>query len=43
MNDIEPPITSHRSCLGEGIRLYDNPGSEPIRVHRVGEATLWRP
>jgi len=23
--------------LGEGIRLYDNHGSEPIRLHRVGE------
>ncbi|MFI0446877.1 dihydrofolate reductase family protein [Actinomadura sp. 6N118] len=23
--------------LGQGIRLYDNPGSEPIRLHRVGE------
>jgi dihydrofolate reductase len=23
--------------LGEGIRLYDNPGSEPIHLHRVGE------
>jgi dihydrofolate reductase len=23
--------------LGEGIRLYDNPGSEPIRLDRVGE------
>ncbi|GAC1649751.1 MAG: hypothetical protein NVS9B11_22890 [Candidatus Dormibacteraceae bacterium] len=23
--------------LGEGIRLYDNPGSEPIRLRRVGE------
>jgi hypothetical protein len=23
--------------LGEGIRLYDYPGSEPIRLHRVGE------
>ena len=23
--------------LGEGIRLYDNPGSEPIRLHRVGQ------
>ena len=22
--------------LGEGIRLYDNPGSEPIRLNRVG-------
>jgi dihydrofolate reductase len=22
--------------LGEGIRLYDNPGSEPIRLHLVG-------
>lgn len=22
--------------LGEGIRLYDNPGSTPIRLHRVG-------
>jgi dihydrofolate reductase len=22
--------------LGEGIRLYDNPGSEPIRLHRAG-------
>jgi len=22
--------------LGEGIRLYDNPGAEPIRLHRVG-------
>lgn len=29
---IEPVL------LGEGIRLYDNPGSEPIRLHRVGEA-----
>ena len=23
--------------LGHGIRLYDNPGSVPIRLHRVGE------
>lgn len=23
--------------LGEGIRLYDNPGAAPIRLHRVGE------
>jgi dihydrofolate reductase len=23
--------------LGEGIRLYDNPGSAPIRLHRAGE------
>jgi dihydrofolate reductase len=22
--------------LGEGIRLYDNPGGEPIRLHRAG-------
>jgi dihydrofolate reductase len=22
--------------LGEGVRLYDNPGSEPIRLHLVG-------
>ncbi len=22
--------------LGDGIRLYDNPGSAPIRLHRVG-------
>ena len=22
--------------LGEGIRLYDNPGGKPIRLHRVG-------
>jgi dihydrofolate reductase len=22
--------------LGHGIRLYDNPGGEPIRLHRVG-------
>ena len=22
--------------LGEGVRLYDNPSSEPIRLHRVG-------
>jgi hypothetical protein len=22
--------------LGEGIRLYDNPGSEPVRLDRVG-------
>jgi dihydrofolate reductase len=22
--------------LGEGVRLYDNPGSEPIRRRRVG-------
>jgi dihydrofolate reductase len=24
--------------LGEGIRLYNNPGSEPIRLHRLGES-----
>jgi dihydrofolate reductase len=23
--------------LGAGIRLYDNPGHEPIRLHRVGD------
>ena len=23
--------------LGAGIRLYDNPGGEPIRLERVGE------
>jgi dihydrofolate reductase len=23
--------------LGQGIRLYDNPGCEPIRLHRAGE------
>jgi len=23
--------------LGEGIRLYDNPGSEPLRLHQVGQ------
>ena len=23
--------------LGDGIRLYDNPGSDPIRLHRVHE------
>jgi dihydrofolate reductase len=23
--------------LGHGIRLYDNPGSAPIRLHRVGD------
>jgi dihydrofolate reductase len=23
--------------LGDGIRLYDNPGSEPIRLHLAGE------
>ncbi|GAB2868259.1 dihydrofolate reductase family protein [Actinoallomurus bryophytorum] len=23
--------------LGEGIRLYDNPGGEPIRLHGLGE------
>jgi dihydrofolate reductase len=23
--------------LGQGIRLYDNPGREPIRLHRAGE------
>lgn len=22
---------------GEGIRLYHNPGGEPIRLHRVGD------
>ena len=28
----------HRPVLlGEGIRLYDNPGGEPIHLHRVGE------
>lgn len=29
---IEPVL------LGDGIRLYDNPGSEPIHLHRVGDA-----
>ena len=23
--------------LGNGIRLYDNRGSEPIRLHKVGD------
>jgi dihydrofolate reductase len=23
--------------LGEGIRLYDNPGGEPVHLHRVGD------
>jgi dihydrofolate reductase len=23
--------------LGEGIRLYDNPGGKPVRLHRAGE------
>lgn len=23
--------------LGDGIRLYDNPGGKPIRLHRVGD------
>ena len=23
--------------LGEGIRLYDNPGNEPIRLRRLGD------
>jgi hypothetical protein len=23
--------------LGDDIRLYDNPGREPIRLHRIGE------
>jgi dihydrofolate reductase len=23
--------------LGEGIRLYDNPGGKPIRLHRLGD------
>ena len=23
--------------LGDGIRLYDNPGGEPVRLHLVGE------
>ena len=22
--------------LGQGIRLYDNPGGKPVRLHRVG-------
>ena len=24
--------------LGDGIRLYDNPGGKPVRLHRAGEA-----
>jgi hypothetical protein len=23
--------------LGQGIRLYDNPGGAPIRLHRLGQ------
>ncbi|WP_442942222.1 dihydrofolate reductase family protein [Nonomuraea sp. NBC_00507] len=23
--------------LGQGIRLYDNPGSEPINLHHIGQ------
>jgi dihydrofolate reductase len=23
--------------VGDGIRLYDNPGGKPLRLHRVGE------
>jgi dihydrofolate reductase len=29
--------------LGEGVRLYDNPGRAPIRLHRVGEGNARRP
>jgi dihydrofolate reductase len=25
------------ALLGQGIRLYDNPGGEPVRLHRVGD------
>ena len=32
--DATPHITP--ILLGEGIRLYDNPGGEPIRLHRIG-------
>ncbi|TMR09473.1 dihydrofolate reductase, partial [Nonomuraea turkmeniaca] len=24
--------------LGQGIRLYDNPGSEPINLHHIGQS-----
>ncbi|HMJ78920.1 MAG TPA: dihydrofolate reductase family protein [Iamia sp.] len=24
--------------LGDGLRLYDHPGGEPIHLHRVGDA-----
>jgi len=30
--------------LGDGIRLYDNPGGQPVCLHRAGaEPTPWRP
>ena len=40
---LEPGLTGEIDLhiapvlLGEGIRLYDNPGSKPIRLHRIGE------
>ena len=29
--------------LGDGIRLYDNPGNEPIRLHQLGQGDPRRP
>jgi hypothetical protein len=40
---LEPGLTGEIDLhiapvlLGEGIRLYGNPGSKPIRLHRIGE------
>jgi hypothetical protein len=32
----EAPRAIAPILLGDGIRLYDNPGNEPIRLHVVG-------
>jgi hypothetical protein len=34
-------VLAAAGLLGQGIRLYDNPGREPIRLHRVGEGDPW--
>lgn len=35
IDEIDLQIAS--VMLGQGIRLYDNPEKEPIRLHHVGE------
>ena len=42
MSDTKPRTADGKVlfhfAMSLGIRLYDNPGREPIRLHRVGDS-----
>ena len=30
-------VSGEDLMLGDGVRLYDNRGGEPVRLHRIGD------